>query len=257
MPMMNMDWPRATTWVLPPYVSWTRNSADTYVVVVRVTNACRRQYQKTTNHFFVELPMRAPILSGALLEPPGYVLFFRERKWHGGKETRPRTVDGVMLVGSLDTRQRGECGVLERGVVGAGRGRLLNVGRLLLGQGRRLCGSVCGCGCGCGCGSHDDLAGRRATSKGWSCGVAAAGGRVGSRRRERRASRGRGREGEEDETLPETRAAFKQRLPNAIDTGTYTITTRPTTQIGYRACGAVRYVHGAGIRWLWGRRGKI
>jgi hypothetical protein len=55
---MNIDWPRATTWVVPPYVSWTRNSADTYVVVVRVTNACRRQYQKMTNHFFVELPVQ-------------------------------------------------------------------------------------------------------------------------------------------------------------------------------------------------------
>lgn len=27
-------------------------------MVVRVTNACSRQYQKTTNHFLVELPVR-------------------------------------------------------------------------------------------------------------------------------------------------------------------------------------------------------
>ena len=40
------------TWVLAGNHSWIRNSADTYVVDVRVTKICSRQYIVTMDHFF-------------------------------------------------------------------------------------------------------------------------------------------------------------------------------------------------------------
>jgi hypothetical protein len=37
LPTMNIDWPSVMTWVLAGNCAWIRNSAETYVVEVRVT----------------------------------------------------------------------------------------------------------------------------------------------------------------------------------------------------------------------------
>lgn len=74
------------------------------------------------------------------------------------RNRKSRTVDGVVLVGSLDARQCSEGCVLQRSVVGTGGSRLLEVRRLLVSQGRL-------CGCLKGCGGHYGLPARRETKE--------------------------------------------------------------------------------------------
>ena len=46
LPIMNIDWLSMMT------CSWFKSSADTYVVDVRVTKICSREYIVTMDHFF-------------------------------------------------------------------------------------------------------------------------------------------------------------------------------------------------------------
>lgn len=52
LPTMNIDWPSVMTWVLAGNCAWIRNSAETYVVEVRVTKIWSKQYIVTMDHFF-------------------------------------------------------------------------------------------------------------------------------------------------------------------------------------------------------------